>query len=113
MSQINERKGIVSGIFLLIGLHIAAVILGIIVLFLYIFLARKVGKDDFIGLLLFGSFFAGLGIVQLIYVIPAIFILRRRRNFTLVKGVIIGAVVTALLNGGCWLFVYARGMLNL
>jgi heme/copper-type cytochrome/quinol oxidase subunit 3 len=35
MSQINERKGIVSGIFLLIGLHIAAVILGIIVLLIH------------------------------------------------------------------------------
>ena len=108
MSQINERKGIVSGIFLLIGLHIAAVILGIMVLFLYIYLARKVGKDNFMGVLLFfGYFFGCLGIVQLIYVIPAIFILRRQRNFTLVKGVIIGAVVTALLNGGCWLFVYS------
>jgi hypothetical protein len=110
MSQINERKGIMSGIFLLIGLHIAAVILGIIVLFIHFAL---VGQDNYLTLLFFGSFFAGLGIVQLIYVIPAIFILRRRRNFTLVKGVIIGAVVTALLNGGCWLFVYARGMLNL
>jgi hypothetical protein len=110
MSQINERKGIVSGIFLLIGLHIAAVILGIIVLLIHFYI---VGQDNYLTLLFFGSFFAGLGIVQLIYVIPAIFILRRRRNFTLVKGVIIGAVVTALLNGGCWLFVYARGMLNL
>jgi hypothetical protein len=110
MSQVNERKGIVSGIFLLIGLHIAAVILGIIVLFIHFYV---VGQDNYLTLLFFGSFFAGLGIVQLIYVIPAIFILRRRRNFTLVKGVIIGAVVTALLNGGCWLFVYARGLLNL
>jgi hypothetical protein len=110
MSQINERKGIVSGIFLLIGLHIAAVILGIIVLLIHFYV---VGQDNYLTLLFFGSFFAGLGIVQLIYVIPAIFILRRRRNFTLVKGVIIGAVVTALLNGGCWLFVYARGMLSL
>ena len=104
MWQINEKKGIVSGIFFLIGLHIAAVILGIIVLLIHFSL---VGQDNYLTLLLFGSFFAGLGIVQLIYVIPAIFILRRRRNFTLVKGVIIGAVVTALLNGGCWLFVYS------
>lgn len=107
MSQINERKEIVSGIFLLIGLHIAAVILGIIVLFIYISLVGNVGKDNYLGLLLIWSFFGCLGITQLIYVIPAIFILRRRRKFTLVKGVIIGAVVTALLNGGCWLIVYS------
>jgi hypothetical protein len=105
MSQINEREGIVSGIFLLIGLHIAAVILGIIVLLIYISLVGNVGKDNYLGLLLIWSFLGFLGIAQLIYVIPAIFILRRRRNFTIVKGVIIGAVVTALLNGGCWLFV--------
>lgn len=110
MSQINERKGIVSGIFLLIGLHIAAVILGIIVMFIYVSIVGTVGKDNFIGLLFFfGYFFGCLGIAQLIYVIPAIFILRRRRSFTLVKGVIIGAVVTALLNGGCWLLIYSRG----
>lgn len=108
MSQINERKGIVSGIFLLISLHITAVTLGRIVLFIYSFLVEKVGKDNYLGSSLFGYFLGYLGIAQLIYVIPAIFILRRERNFTLVKGVIIGAVVTALLNGGCWLFFYSR-----
>jgi len=107
MSQINERKGILAGIFLLIGLHIAAVILGTIVMFIYIYLVGNVGKDNYLGLLLIWSFFGCLGIVQLIYVIPAIFMLRRRRSFTLVKGVIIGAVVTALLNGSCWLIVYS------
>ena len=106
MSPRNERMEIVSGIFLLIGLHIAAVILGIIILLIHFYL---VGQDNYLTLLFFGSFFGGLGIVQLIYVIPAIFILRRRRSFTLVKGVIIGAVVTALLNGGCWLLAYSGG----
>lgn len=105
MSQINEREGIVLGIFLLLGLHIAAVILGTIVMLIYIYLVGNTGKDNYLGLLLFWSFFGFLGIAQLIYVIPAIFILRRWRNFTIVKGVIIGTVVTALLNGGCWLFV--------
>ena len=107
MSQINERKGIVSGIFLLIGLHIAALIVEIIVLFLYISVVRNIEKNYYLGLVIIWSFFGFLGIAQLIYVIPAIVILRRRRNFTLVKGVIIGAVVTALLNGGCWLFIYS------
>jgi uncharacterized membrane protein len=105
MSPRNERMGIVSGIFLLIGLHIAAVILGIIILLIHFYL---VGQDNYLTLLLFGSFFAGLGIVQLIYVIPAIIVLRRRRELALLKGLIIGAVVTALLNGGCWLLMYRR-----
>ena len=105
MSPRNERMGIVSGIFLLIGLHIAAVILGIIILLIHFYI---VGQDNYLTLLLFGSFFGGLGIVQLIYVIPAIIFLRRRREFALLKGLIIGAVVTALLNGGCWLLMYRR-----
>ncbi|MEG4632070.1 hypothetical protein QUB56_21170 [Microcoleus sp. AR_TQ3_B6] len=100
MSPRNERMGIVSGIFLLIGLHIAAVILGIIILLIHFYI---VGQDNYLTLLLLGIFFGGVGIVQLIYVIPAIIFLRRRGEFALLKGLIIGAVVTALLNGGCWL----------
>ena len=46
---------------------------------------------------------AGISITQLIYVIPLIIWLNRRRQFALKKGVIIGAVLTALLNGGCYL----------
>ena len=101
MSQINEIKGIVLGILLLMGLHLAAIILGIIIG------SISIGGIGFYIASFLNLGFLGIGIAQLIYVIPAIFILRRRRKFTLVKGVIIGAVVTALLNGVCWLFVYS------
>ena len=46
---------------------------------------------------------AAIGIVQLLYVMPIIIWLRRRQQFALVKGVIIGAVITALVNGACYL----------
>jgi hypothetical protein len=102
MSQINEIKGIVSGIFLLMGLHLAAVILGIII-----------GSISIGGIGFYiGSFlnlgFLGIGIAQLIYVVPAIIVLRRRREFAVLKGLIIGAIITALLNGACWLLIYPR-----
>ena len=48
----------------------------------------------------------GISIVQLIYGIPAMLWLRRRQQFALMKGVIIGTVITALLNGGCFLMVF-------
>ncbi len=48
---------------------------------------------------------AGISITQLIYVIPVIIWLNRQRQFALKKGVIIGAVITALLNGGCYLIL--------
>jgi hypothetical protein len=101
MSHRNEVMGIVSGIFLLMGLHLAAIILGIIISSIFI---GVVGSyiASFLGVVFFG-----IGIAQLIYVIPAIIVLRRRRHFAVLKGLIIGAVITALLNGGCWLVIYS------
>ena len=51
--------------------------------------------------LVYASF--GIGITQLIYVIPLCLWLRQRERFDTIKGVIIGAVITMLLNGGCFL----------
>lgn len=48
----------------------------------------------------------GIGVAQLIYIIPLIIYLARRKAWALMKGVIIGAIFTALLNGGCWFFLY-------
>jgi hypothetical protein len=48
--------------------------------------------------------FIFVGVTQLLYVIPLVVILIRQHNWGLMKGVIIGAVITALLNGGCWVF---------
>ena len=47
----------------------------------------------------------GIGLSQLLYAIPLVMHFRRRRRFNTVKGVVIGAVITVLLNGGCFLFV--------
>jgi hypothetical protein len=105
MSQRNEVKGIVLGMLLLIGLHFAALILGNVVGVISISIG---GIGSSIATFLLLSLL-GIGIAQLIYVIPAIIIIRRRRHWAVLKGVIIGAVITALLNGGCWLFLYSLG----
>ena len=103
MSRRNEINGIVLGIFLLMGLHLAALILGSILGPIFISIGG-IGYyiASFLGLGLFG-----IGIAQLIYVVPAIIVLRRRREFAVLKGLIIGATITALLNGGCWLLIYS------
>ncbi len=54
----------------------------------------------------------GIGLVQLIYVIPVIVWLRRRRQFAFMKGVIIGAVLTALANGGCFLIPWISSLIR-
>lgn len=46
---------------------------------------------------------AGFLFWQLIYVIPLSMRLKRRGKTGMMKGVIIGAVITALLNGACFL----------
>lgn len=62
---------------------------------------------------LVGVFFAaGIGLVQLIYVVPIALWLSRRRQFALMKGVIIGAVLTALANGGCFLIPWIDSLIR-
>ena len=102
MSRRNEKMGIVLGILLLMGLHLAAIILGFIIGSISIG-----GIGPYIASFLGVGFF-GIGIAQLIYVVPAIIVLRRRREFAVLKGLIIGAIITALVNGGCWLLIYPR-----
>jgi hypothetical protein len=42
-----------------------------------------------------------IGLSQLLYVIPAIIIYRKKNRPGIVKGLIIGAALTLLLNGAC------------
>jgi hypothetical protein len=46
---------------------------------------------------------ATVGIVQLVYAVWRSLFLRRQRQWFKLKGVIIGSVLVALLNGGCWI----------
>lgn len=92
---------ILSGFFLVIGLHISAFLAGGIIGSISSFL----GIYSIASILLFSAL--GIGITQLIYIIPLIIWLIRKRKWGLMKGVIIGAVLTLLLNGGCWLWVAA------
>ncbi|HBE20794.1 MAG TPA: hypothetical protein DEG17_00935 [Cyanobacteria bacterium UBA11149] len=58
-----------------------------------------------IFIMLFGITIPIIGIVQFLYVIPLAIHLKRKEKIGIVKGVIIGAIITILLNGGCWLWM--------
>ncbi|MER3494294.1 MAG: hypothetical protein C4323_19650 [Mastigocladus sp. ERB_26_2] len=77
---------------------IATLILGILA-----YLESVVGYQY--GIRFFQQIFAvyvfWIGITQAIYIIPVLLRLRRQEKFALMKGVIVGAIFTALLNGGC------------
>ena len=113
MRQRNETNEIVIGVLLLIGMHFAAFWL----LYLLIILISRFNSSvpTPIGTYLttgyrFFILLGSPGLTQLIYVIPIVFWLKRRQRWGLIKGVIIGAILTALLNGGCflWLFSMSR-----
>ncbi|MBD2084988.1 hypothetical protein NDI49_11155 [Trichocoleus sp. ST-U3] len=93
MRSINEISGIIGGIFLLLGINI---LVFVIVVFLSVFTTATP---------ILGIPILCIGLFQFLYVIPISFSLRRQQRWGLMKGVIIGAVLTALLNGGCWLLI--------
>ncbi len=49
-----------------------------------------------------------IGLAQIIYIIPAIALLYRWQKWGLMRGVIVGAVLTALLNVGCFLLIFRK-----
>jgi hypothetical protein len=53
--------------------------------------------------------FGGLGVLQLLYVVPRSLYLRRHQRWARLKGVIAATVIVALLNGGCWVFLGGVG----
>ena len=97
----NEWQDVIFGILLLFGMHITAIfaifIIGFVVGMIF-------GNYTFIAVWGIGGY--GFLILQLLYVIPVCLSLRRQQQFARMKGVIIGAIITALLNGGCSLFFY-------
>lgn len=99
MSQTNDILGVFLGILLLIGMHFLA-ILAIV----FLSLIRGIYGGQ---ILMIGAF--GFFLWQLLYVIPVTLWLKRRRQYGLMKGVIIGAVISALLNGGCSLLFSFQG----
>lgn len=94
----NEFIEILKGFFLLMGCHIVA---GIFIYALGLIVGSIVGNYSFAVVWLVGSM--GFLFWQLLYVIPLALRLTQRGAIGMMKGVIIGAVLTALVNGACFL----------
>ena len=96
MRQRSEIPQTILGVFCVIAINLAICGIG------FLIATRTYPSSLFV----MGALsIAGISIVQLVYVLPAIFWLRRRQQFALMKGVIIGAVATALVNGSCYLLL--------
>jgi hypothetical protein len=98
----NPILQILYGILLLLGCHILAVTL---IFLLGVLVAVLGGGYAIFAVWIYG--FMGFFLVQLLYVIPLILWLKRRGRIGMMQGVIGMAVVTALLNGACYLVAIA------
>ena len=105
MSARNEIRGIIGGVFLVLGMHLLVWFFGAIILTLISYISKDLSLE--MGIVALYALL-GIGIAQLFYVIPLVMWFQQRRQWGLMKGVIIGAVMTALLNGGCWLIFTAN-----
>ncbi|WP_289790257.1 hypothetical protein [Chlorogloeopsis sp. ULAP01] len=102
MSRRSKFSNLIAGIILVIGMHLVATSS----LFGFVLLLSMINYTQ-INIIeqIFIIYFFGIGITQLIYIIPVAFKLNRQGRAPVMHGVLIGAVLTALINGGYWLFV--------
>lgn len=111
MSPRNEFSKVISGFLLVLGMHVVFVVTVFLLLYLFNVLAATFDPSSrLVGIMLSAGIYSifWIGLTQLLYVIPTLFFLKRRQRFGIFKGVVIGAVVTALLSGGCWLLVTSQ-----
>lgn len=106
MQHRNEFLKVFWGLLILLGMHIIFTLALLLIINLLTTFAASSRSNyqavNQINVALSLSFLL-IGVTQLLYVIPTLLRLRRRREWGLFKGVVIGAVITALLCGGCWL----------
>lgn len=91
MKSKKEINNVILGSFLLLGMHSAAFV--ILKVFASVIFKFNPTLATYIILP-----FLNLGVSQLFYVIPVVIWLKRKKQFNRMKGVIIGAVITLLLN---------------
>lgn len=91
MKQKSKGKRILSGIFLLLLIHVVVILTLRILAYIILIINPTVASY-----LIFSLFYIGL--LQLLYVIPIAILLKRKRQPSKMKGVIIGAVITFLFN---------------
>lgn len=97
---------VILGVFMTFGLHVVVWLLLVIVVS-YLTYIPALSSLSFVWTLGIVS----LGLSQLFYIIPLVLYLARRRKFSWMRGVIIGATMTALLNGGLLVMVYLVDLL--
>jgi Na+/proline symporter len=87
-------RNLLAGIILVPVLHWSFGLLALLI-------SAIIGSGNIISIIL-NSAFLFVGLTQFFYLIPVMLHYRRRREFEVIKGISIGAIVTILLNGACY-----------
>lgn len=112
MAQSSEWTRLLKGVLLVFGLNVAAIVVFFLLSTAVVGL-RTVMPDsirpffDALNALIFMCI-AGIGLSQFLYVIPTIVVLARNQQHALMKGIVIGAAITALLNAGCFIWLNSQ-----
>lgn len=99
----NGLNNLLKGVLLLIGCHALACLLIFVVGFV---IGSIIGGYSVLVIWFGGAL--GLCLWQLLYVIPLTIWLKRRGKIDMMNGVIIGAVLTALVSGACYVGFFVR-----
>ena len=91
MSSENKAAEIITGIVFLFLCHGGLVALSLLMNWLRLPLTGVAAAAVF-----------AISLTQLLYAIPLYLRYKRRRRFNAMKGVVIGMILTVLLNGGCF-----------
>ena len=95
----NDWLTIIGGILLVLSTNFILSILG---MYLFAFIADNSDLPLGTGYYPLALGISAVWLYQLLYVIPLILSCKRQRKFSLMKGVIIGAVITGLVAGFCF-----------
>jgi hypothetical protein len=98
MDWLKITASILLGVFLVKFVHML-----VFTIFISIGYSIPTGNMRNTLLTIVGYFYLGLFITQLIYIIPLYLFFKRRSYRYIATGIIVGAVITALVNGGCYL----------
>lgn len=102
MKKKNELFEVVVGIILILALNIVALLFFLSALHAPLTAIFPSLKGSY-GIPFFMAATGGLSFYQLLYAIPLYVWFRRRRSAAIAKGITLGAVLTALLCGACFL----------
>ncbi len=90
-NRVNNDEGtVIFGLVLCWGLNIATLVLSIVL----------GGSASSLGVLF--VLIGGIGVIQLVYVIPLYICFKKDGKTDTAKGLVIAASITALLNATCW-----------